>query len=172
MTTLTLRMNHASTPIGDILILSDPEGLVRAIEFKDRAHRMHRLLRAQYGANAVTVEDSRGPVDCVRKVRAYFQGDLAALDQIGIATCGTPFQRSVWTALRLVGAGQTISYGGLAARVGRPAAARAVGLANATNPIPLIVPCHRVIGADGSLTGYGGGLDRKRWLLDHERTPH
>jgi len=100
---------------------------------------------------------------------AYFRGDFAAIDGIEVQLRGTEFQRAVWAELREIPAGTTISYGTLAKRVGRPGASRAVGLANGSNPISIVVPCHRVIGANGSLTGYGGGLDRKRWLLAHEK---
>jgi methylated-DNA-[protein]-cysteine S-methyltransferase len=102
---------------------------------------------------------------------AYFAGDCNALDAIEVAPEGTLFKQLVWKALREVHAGETISYGELAARVGAPGAARAVGTANATNPICLIIPCHRVIRTGGGLGGYGGGLDRKRWLLAHEARP-
>jgi methylated-DNA-[protein]-cysteine S-methyltransferase len=102
---------------------------------------------------------------------AYFAGDCDALDAIEVAPEGTLFKQLVWKALREVRAGETISYGDLAARVGAPGAARAVGTANATNPICLIIPCHRVIRTGGGLGGYGGGLDRKRWLLAHEARP-
>jgi methylated-DNA-[protein]-cysteine S-methyltransferase len=98
----------------------------------------------------------------------YFAGDLAALDDASVEMNGTPFQKDVWAALRRIPAGTTISYGELAKRIGRRAAIRAVGTANGANPVAIVVPCHRVIGADGTLTGYGGGLDRKRWLLAHE----
>src|SRR5690606_4692756 len=101
-------------------------------------------------------------------VSAYFGGDLTALDGLTVQTGGTDFQRSVWTALRAIPAGQTRSYGQLAAAIGSPKAVRAAGLANGQNPIAVIVPCHRVIGANGTLTGYAGGLERKRWLLAHE----
>ena len=99
---------------------------------------------------------------------AYFKGDLTAIDGLKVANGGTDFQRAVWKALRAIPAGGTITYGALAARLGRPKAARAVGLANGANPIAIVVPCHRVVGADGSLTGYGGGMARKQWLLAHE----
>jgi methylated-DNA-[protein]-cysteine S-methyltransferase len=95
-------------------------------------------------------------------------GHTAVLDSLEVETAGTPFQRTVWHALREIPAGATMSYGALAKRIGRPSAVRAVGLANGANPIGIVVPCHRVVGADGSLTGYGGGLERKRWLLAHE----
>lgn len=168
MNRLTLQLERVASPIGGILILSDQDGFVRALEFEDLAERMNRLLRAHYGTHGFTLMEGRKPSSCTSAVQAYFEGDLGALDGISIATGGTPFQRIVWTTLRNIEAGQTISYSALAARIGRPVASRAVGLANANNPIPLIVPCHRVIGADGSLTGYGGGLERKRWLLCHE----
>jgi methylated-DNA-[protein]-cysteine S-methyltransferase len=99
---------------------------------------------------------------------AYFDGDVRALDALPVKTQGTAFQSEVWAALRAIPVGQTRSYGQLAAAIGRPSAVRAVGLANGSNPVGVIVPCHRVIGANGTLTGYAGGLERKRWLLAHE----
>jgi methylated-DNA-[protein]-cysteine S-methyltransferase len=101
------------------------------------------------------------------QLEAYFAGDLTAFD-LPLAPVGTPFQQRVWSALAEIPFGETVSYGSLAIRLGRPGAARAVGLANGSNPISIIIPCHRVIGSDGRLTGYGGGIDRKAWLLDHE----
>jgi len=101
-------------------------------------------------------------------MRAYFKGDLDVIDKLPVATTGTAFQQAVWRALRKIKRGQTISYAELARRIGKPKAVRAVGLANGQNPISIVVPCHRVIGSDGSLTGYGGGLERKHWLLKHE----
>jgi methylated-DNA-[protein]-cysteine S-methyltransferase len=114
-------------------------------------------------ASAAAPAEIREPLD------AYFAGDVAAIDSIPVEAGGTPFQLEVWSALRRIPAGTTTTYGRLAARIGRPNACRAVGLANGSNPVAIVVPCHRVIGADGTLTGYGGGLARKRWLLDHER---
>jgi methylated-DNA-[protein]-cysteine S-methyltransferase len=105
--------------------------------------------------------------DVVAQLDAYFAGELSAFE-LEMNMLGTPFQRNVWTQLCEIPYGETISYGELAQRVGNPNAARAVGLANGRNPIAIIVPCHRVIGANGSLTGYGGGLERKTWLLKHE----
>jgi len=105
------------------------------------------------------------------RLTAYFAGDVDALDDVDVAPEGTLFKQLVWKALREIRAGETISYGELAARVGAPGAARAVGTANATNPICLIIPCHRVIRAGGELGGYGFGVDRKRWLLAHEARP-
>jgi methylated-DNA-[protein]-cysteine S-methyltransferase len=106
----------------------------------------------------------------VERLQAFFSGDISAIAGIPVETGGTTFQRDVWAALRQIPAGETWSYGQLARHIGRPAAVRAVGAANGANPIGVVVPCHRVIGANGSLTGYGGGIDRKEWLLNHERT--
>jgi methylated-DNA-[protein]-cysteine S-methyltransferase len=102
-------------------------------------------------------------------LRAYFDGDLAAIDRLKVATGGTDFQKSVWKALRQIACGETMTYSMLAQRIGRPTAVRAVGNANGDNPISVVVPCHRVIGTNGSLTGYGGGIERKHWLLAHEQ---
>jgi methylated-DNA-[protein]-cysteine S-methyltransferase len=98
----------------------------------------------------------------------YFLGDLSAINSIPVTTGGTSFQRDVWAELRTIQAGTTLSYGALARQLGRPKSARAVGLANGANPVSIVVPCHRLVGADGSLTGYAGGISRKRWLLIHE----
>jgi methylated-DNA-[protein]-cysteine S-methyltransferase len=112
-----------------------------------------------------------GAESVAERLSAYFAGEIAALDGIDVEMNGTPFQRRVWDALLDVHAGTTASYGEIARRIGSPAAVRAVGAANGANPIALVVPCHRIIGGSGSLTGYGGGLERKQWLLRHERTP-
>ena len=101
-------------------------------------------------------------------LQRYFDGDIHAIDDVAVELNGTPFQKDVWNALRRIPPGTTISYSGLAKRIGQRTAVRAVGAANGANPVAIVVPCHRVIGADGSLTGYGGGLDRKQWLLAHE----
>jgi len=106
--------------------------------------------------------------DVTGTLKRYFSGEVAALDAIPVELNGTPFQKQVWQALRRIPPGTTISYGQLAKRIGEAAAVRAVGAANGANPVAVIVPCHRVIGSNGKLTGYGGGLDRKRWLLAHE----
>jgi methylated-DNA-[protein]-cysteine S-methyltransferase len=119
-------------------------------------------------ARARSVRDSSGVHDVLT---AYFAGDIDALDALEVAPQGTDFRQIVWKALREVRAGETVSYGELAARVGAPGAARAVGTANATNPVCLVIPCHRVVRAGGALGGYGFGVERKRWLLDHEARP-
>ena len=161
-----LRVERWKAPICQLLIVTDEQGVLRALEFDDHESRLHRLLRRHYGD--YSLEDGSAPVSLKRALHAYFDGKTDALAAIGTATGGTPFQRQVWNALRAIPAGSTISYRELAAKIGRPASTRAVGAANGANPIPIVVPCHRVIGANGALTGYGGGLPHKKWLLDHE----
>jgi methylated-DNA-[protein]-cysteine S-methyltransferase len=155
------------TPIGEALLITDDSGTLRTLDFRDYEPRMRRLLRLQYGKD-IELVDGPAPKPLLRAMTSYFDGNIGALDAIPCELAGTPFQRSVWKALRKIPSGQTTSYGALARRIGKPAAMRAVGAANGANPIAIVVPCHRVIGTDGSLTGYGGGLDRKRWLLKHE----
>ncbi len=130
---------------------------------------MQELLRRHYGASGFQLREVSPPSEAARALLAYFDGNLDAIAELPTATNGTEFQRTVWSALRRIPAGRTVSYGTVAAQIGRPEAVRAVGLANGANPIAIVVRCHRVIGADASLTGYGGGLYRKRWLLVHER---
>ena len=166
---LHLLTETLTTPIGALVLISDEEGRLRAIDWTNYEERMHRLLARHYGPNNFTLTPARNPSALAKALAAYFEGDIHAIESIPVSTEGTAFQKSVWQALRGIPAGQTISYGELARRLGKPAAVRAVGLANGANPIGVVVPCHRVIGANGSLTGYGGGLERKRWLLDHER---
>lgn len=158
------RWDHPACPL---FIVTDQHGVLRALEFGDHEPRLHRLLDNSYDAYTLTEEPA--PAALKRALTAYFEGDLTALDEVATATAGTPFQREVWKALRTIPAGTTISYGQLAKQLGRPSATRAVGAANGSNPIPIVVPCHRVVGANGSLTGFGGGLPRKKWLLEHER---
>jgi methylated-DNA-[protein]-cysteine S-methyltransferase len=167
MNALTLFRDHLATPIGKLLIVTDESGRACLVDFEDDDARIRRLIPRYYGAGACLAAKTP-PARVCNSLRAYFAGDLHAIDSIPVATPGTPFQQRVWSELRAIPAGQTVSYGALARRLGSPAAVRAVGLANGANPIAIVVPCHRVIGADGSLTGYGGGLARKRWLLAHE----
>jgi methylated-DNA-[protein]-cysteine S-methyltransferase len=155
-----------ATPIGTALIVVDEEAQLRALDWEDRTPSMHRLLRLHYGS--VRLEPKGAASAARRAVEAYFEGELTAIDSLPVKTGGTAFQRSVWAALRTIPTGKTTTYGRLAAGISRPKAVRAVGMANGANPISVVVPCHRVIGADATLTGYGGGLDRKRWLLQHE----
>jgi len=161
-------LEHLDTPIGRMLIVTDAERCVRALDWEDHEQRMRKLLRIHYGGNAVRLCEETRPSIARSSLQAYFEGDIGAIVDLKTATNGTDFQRAVWAELRRIPAGQAISYAALAARIGRPTATRAVGRANGSNPIPVVVPCHRVIGMNGSLTGFGGGLERKRWLLDHE----
>ena len=162
-----LTLDSFPTPIGTALLVTDDAGRLRAFDWSNYESRMHKLMRQQYGS-AMTLETGGAPKAIRCALEAYFAGEITAIDSIPVHTGGTPFQRSVWSALREIPAGKTWSYSAMAIRIGSPKAVRAVGLANGSNPVGLVVPCHRVIGADGSLTGYGGGLDRKRWLLEHE----
>jgi methylated-DNA-[protein]-cysteine S-methyltransferase len=161
-----LRFDRLATPIGESLIVTDDAGYLRAFDWADRESAMARLLRLHYGS--VVPKAGAAPEKVKRLLRSYFEGELGCLAAIEWRTAGTPFQRTVWFALTTITPGETFSYGALAAKLGCPKSVRAVGLANGANPISVVVPCHRVIGADGLLTGYGGGIERKRWLLNHE----
>lgn len=161
-----LTLDRMATPVGDLLLVTDGDGAVRALDFDDFEDRLMRLLTRHYGP--VVLTPGRAPATVRAAIDAYFAGDRLALDGIAVRTGGTEFQRQVWAALRTIPAGETRSYGQLAAAIDRPKAVRAVGLANGANPVGIIVPCHRVIGANGTLTGYAGGLERKKWLLAHE----
>jgi methylated-DNA-[protein]-cysteine S-methyltransferase len=165
---LQLLTDRIRTPIGEMLIFADQEGNLRATDWTEFDGRMRRFLERQYGADGFILKASRNPNGLTDAISRYFAGELEVIDALPVQAGGTPFQRDVWRALRDIRCGTTISYGQLAQRIGRPAAVRAVGLANGANPVGVIVPCHRVIGSNGSLTGYGGGLERKRWLLEHE----
>jgi methylated-DNA-[protein]-cysteine S-methyltransferase len=146
------------SPLGPLTLVAD-DGVLCGLYMTGQRHRPPE--------DAFGVPDSRPFAEAVRQLGAYFAGELTVFD-LPLRLDGTPFRQRVWSALRDIPYGQTISYGQLADRIGNPAASRAVGLANGRNPIGIIVPCHRVIGASGSLTGYGGGLDRKRRLLAFE----
>ena len=168
---LQLLIDRLNTPIGQMLIVADRNGKLRAVDWADYEPRMYALLRRQYGQNGFSLEPACNPNNLTRSIGSYFEGDLSAINVLPVETAGTAFQRNVWSELRNIPCGTTVSYTQLALQIGRPAAIRAVGLANGSNPIGVVVPCHRVIGSDGSLTGYGGGIERKRWLLQHENVP-
>jgi methylated-DNA-[protein]-cysteine S-methyltransferase len=161
-----LKLDRLPTPIGEALIVSDESGCLRALDWADHESDMARMLRRHYASPVP--EPGAAPNHLTRLLTNYFEGDIHSLGGIEWRAAGTPFQCAVWTALTAIHSGTTLSYGALAVKLGHPNAVRAVGLANAANPISLVVPCHRVIGADRSLTGYGGGIERKRWLLNHE----
>lgn len=145
------------SPIGELTVTADADGITGLYMEGDP----HALASARPTDNPLLAK-ARGQLD------AYFAGRLTAFD-LPLNLKGTPFQQRVWSSLQTIPFGRTTSYGALAAALGQPTAMRAVGLANGRNPVSIIVPCHRVIGADGSLTGYGGGIERKRWLLAHEQ---
>jgi len=168
MESRTFQTERFETPTGPMLLVTDEQGLVHALDWEDHRERTERLLGRYYRGVTLALRESPKESVAKRALFAYFAGQLDAIDELPVATSGTAFQNQVWTALRRIPTGKTVSYGALAQAIGRPAAVRAVGLANGSNPIAIIVPCHRVVGANASLTGYGGGLERKRWLLDHE----
>jgi methylated-DNA-[protein]-cysteine S-methyltransferase len=164
---MNFSLDRQPTPIGTLLIVFDGEGRLRAVDWEDYETRMRRLLRLQY-SGAIELRVGGAPSSIRDSLSAYFAGDFSALDLIEVKTGGTVFQRKLWAALRGIPSGSTSTYGALATKIGLPKAVRAVGAANGANPISIVLPCHRVIGSDRRLTGYGGGLNRKHWLLTHE----
>jgi methylated-DNA-[protein]-cysteine S-methyltransferase len=162
----TFGIDRLKTPIGVALLVADRDGVLCALDWEDHEARMRDLLRRQHGP--IALKGAPAPRGIVQALSAYFAGELDRLASIPWRVAGTPFQRKVWTALPRIPPGTTVSYGALAASLGSPRAMRAVGHANGANPISVVIPCHRLIGADGSLVKYGGGLERKRWLLAHE----
>ena len=163
--TMELRTDTIDSELGPIVIVTDARALC-ALDFGDCEERMKDLLTRRFEDFALRHETN--PLGVSEKVRAYLAGDLRALDSVAVDPGGTEFQRTVWSALRTIPVGATRTYGQLAASIGRPTAPRAVGLANGRNPVAIVIPCHRVIGSNAALTGYGGGLPRKQWLLRHE----
>jgi len=162
----TIETARVETPIGTLL-LAARQGTLVALDFGDRLDAQRRELERRFGP--CLLEDRPDPAGAVGRLHAYFDGDVEAIDAVPADPGGSVFQRKVWDELRRIRVGTTVSYSELARRVGAPRSVRAVGAANGRNPVAVVIPCHRVIGADGSLTGYGGGLDRKQWLLAHER---
>ncbi len=154
------------SPLGVITCVAKDGALV-ALDFEGNDARLRGYLARRFGAEAKGA--ARGTFAGTRAIEAYSEGEMAALDDVAIALAATPYELAVYEELRRIPRGEVVSYSELARRVGRPEAARAVGAANGRNPISIVVPCHRVIGAHGALTGYAGGLDRKRWLLEHEK---
>ena len=161
-------IDRLMTPIGELIVIADGQGKLRTIDWTDHEARMKQLLDRYYGKGRYSLTPKRDPGGLTTAMRRYFKGEISVLKDLPVATSGTPFQETVWKALRRIKDGTTISYAELARRIGKPKAVRAAGLANGQNPISIVVPCHRVIGSNGSLTGYGGGLERKQWLLAHE----
>jgi methylated-DNA-[protein]-cysteine S-methyltransferase len=161
-TRMDLLIDHLETPIGRLAIVADEHGRLHVVGFTDGHARVENELAREPAKSA------KDPNGLTSALAAYFAGELAAIDGLPVAFDGTEFQRSVWRALTHIPCGETRSYGDVARQIGNPKAVRAVGLANGKNPVGIVVPCHRVIGANGTLTGYGGGIERKRWLLRHE----
>ncbi|MBI1408230.1 MAG: methylated-DNA--[protein]-cysteine S-methyltransferase [Caulobacter sp.] len=161
-----LTLERYPSPIDGLWLAVDGAGVLRLLHFDRPADDFVATVRRAYPRADLIM--GRAPPSVREPLDAYFAGDLAALERIPVQAVGSEFQKSVWGQLRQIPVGQTLSYGAVARRLGKPDASRAVGLANGSNPIAVVVPCHRVIGADGSLTGFGGGLPRKKWLLEHE----
>ena len=152
-------------PFEAVLYALDGDGLC-AVEFAGYEARMDKLLKRRYGSYRFV--ESRNPRGFGTRIAAYLAGELEAVNDLPVNLGGTAFQQSAWLALRQIPVGKTASYAAQAARIGRPAAVRAVGAANGQNPVVIVLPCHRVIGSGGALTGFGGGIATKAWLLRHE----
>ncbi|MFK3659300.1 methylated-DNA--[protein]-cysteine S-methyltransferase [Scandinavium sp. NPDC088450] len=165
---LTLLEDKITTPLGPLWLLCDEQFRLRAVEWEEHSDRMVQLLELHYRSEGYQRVAASNPDGLSDKMKAYFEGDLSVIDTLPSETGGTPFQREVWKALRTIPCGQVMHYGQLAQLLGRPGAARAVGAANGSNPVSVVVPCHRVIGSNGTMTGYAGGVQRKEWLLRHE----
>ncbi|MBM3601694.1 MAG: methylated-DNA--[protein]-cysteine S-methyltransferase [Alphaproteobacteria bacterium] len=165
---LRLLIDEIATPIGKLSIVDDEAGHLCIVEWSDHRQAMQRALKRLGRGRKVELAPARDRFGHATSLRTYFSGRLDAIDALPVVEAGTDFQNKVWRALRRIPCGKTLSYAGLARRIGHPTAVRAVGLANGSNPISIVVPCHRVIGTDGTLTGYGGGIERKQWLLAHE----
>jgi len=167
-----LLYDHVDSPLGPFTVVADGDGRLVAAGWTDDATdgRMAGRLRIFATRRDAEFVRAANPGGLSAALTAYFAGDLAAIEKLPVSeSAGTPFQRSVWRALRGIPCGESRSYGDIARAIGRPSAVRAVGLANGSNPICIVVPCHRVIGSNGKLVGYGGGVERKRWLLTHEK---
>lgn len=165
---LTLLEDKIATPLGPLWVLCDEQFRLRAVEWEEHDVRMVQLLNTHYRPEGYRRVGSPNPGGLSDRLRDYFDGDLSVIETLPTATAGTAFQREVWQALRTIPCGQVMHYGQLAERLGRAGAARAVGAANGSNPVSIVVPCHRVIGRNGTMTGYAGGVTRKEWLLRHE----
>jgi methylated-DNA-[protein]-cysteine S-methyltransferase len=166
----TLTLDRLATPIGTALLVTDEGGTLRAFNWTEYEPAMRAWIGRHYPKASLL--EGRAPPPVRGPFEAYFKGEAEALETVPWKASGTAFQLKVWEALCTIPAGETLSYAGLAERIGRPTAVRAVGHANGANPVAVVVPCHRVVGTDGSLTGYGGSLPRKRWLLDLEGAPY
>ncbi len=166
---MRLMVDEIESPLGTIRVVTE-SGIVCAVDYDDCHERMTRLLRNHYGLFEMIPSSMMS--DAAIRLRAFFDGDVGAIESVKVSTNGTAFQKQVWSVLRSIPLGTTATYAWVANQIGNPKACRAVGLANGANPISVIVPCHRVIGANTKLVGYAGGLPRKEWLLHHEMFVH
>lgn len=165
---LKLLQDKIDTPLGSLWILCDEQFQLRAVEWEEQSVRMERLLEQHYHQEGYQRISSANPGGLSQRITDYFAGNLDIITTIPVVFVGTPFQQQVWQALRTIPCGQVMHYGQLANVLGNPGGARAVGAANAANPVAIVVPCHRVIGRNGTMTGYASGVQRKEWLLRHE----
>lgn len=163
---MELLLSELGSPLGDLLIAFQADTLY-ALDYGDRRERLEQGLRSRWPD--LSLEPAALPRSLARPIEHYFVGDWQSIYTLALDPGGTPFQQRVWHQLRQILPGQVISYGHLAQQLGCPGGAQAVGAANGRNPIAIAIPCHRVIGRNGDLTGYAGGLERKSWLLTHER---
>ena len=157
--------DRIQTPIGDMILVAR-DGVLMLLEFEDATGRVEREMKLRF--KNFELQQTENPFGLSQIMQNYFSGSINAIDNILTDGGGTTFEKSVWAELRKVPSGTTVSYGSIARKLGDINLSRAVGTANGRNPIAIVVPCHRVIGADGSMTGYGGGIARKEWLLRHE----
>ncbi|HEJ8087428.1 TPA: methylated-DNA--[protein]-cysteine S-methyltransferase [Serratia liquefaciens] len=164
----TFFIDRMATPVGELVLIADEQDRLRAIDWTEHETRLMKLLNTHYRADRFQLVDKANPGGLTDAMQRYFSGELDVINDLPVMTAGTEFQRSIWQQLRQIPCGEIITYGELAKRIGRPTASRAVGMANGSNPISIVVPCHRVIGSQGALTGYAGGVQRKQWLLKHE----
>lgn len=160
-----LTVDRINSAIGEIVVVTDEVKLC-ALDFDNYEVRMMSLLQKRFGQ--VQLKPARNPLGISDRIQAYLAGEYHSLIDIPVSTGGTAFQQQVWFALRAIPVGTVLTYGQLAEQLGKPTASRAVGMTNSLNPVSIVLPCHRVIGANSKLTGYAGGLERKHWLLKHE----
>lgn len=165
---MQLIVEPVETPLGALHLVADERGTLRFADWADCLPRMKRLLDLQYRRCGFSIRNGKVPSSMKQRLTGYFAGEVNSIDDMPVDLGGTGFQREVWSALRAIEPGRPVSYSALAGRIGKPAAVRAVGHANGSNPVSVVIPCHRLVGTNGSLTGYAGGIERKRWLLDHE----
>ena len=162
---LQLLIDRIDTPIGEMIVVADHDGSLRATDWTEHEARMRRLLRLHYGEGGFRLDPARNPNGLSDAIKGYFAGDLQAIDNLPVQTAGTPFQREVWRALGGIACGTTLSYARLAERIGRPAAVRAVGLANGSNPIGIVVPCHRGTAVASNASAGFYSMRRAAWMI-------